>query len=609
MVKQRGRGAKQPGRRVDPSWGGKAKLKKLTPQSKLKTRKQVVCDEEQSGSKYLPSHDVSTDLGKAPAGPANAPTVIQLESSEGSEAGSAKYSTSPTTSESREGAEDKNKSDEEVPDSRVLRVGGIERTRNLVVWQDKFICEVAFHKFREVWPKKKVILETSIVTRDLLPYLPRVHEQFLTRVGWDFFKDELVNANEHMVKEFYSNVAHTKEGSIATKVRDKKIVFSGKPLNEYLGFNDEDDSQYREKLALKEEAHPWVAQSLAQPGTILEWIQVGKKILRKDLNFEMRGWLTFVKNGLDPSSHDQTIPIARAVLIASIMAGFPINVWNVMYSVITSIGIDTDRNYPYPNTLTMYFEDEKVKKYPFNVGVSPVSPFSWFNIQGSDNPKGDKKGKASTSAPTGQSEEAVAVEASIEPPTPAATTVLDIPSSSAGPSSSTGPVVPTSKSNPLTTQQLAKTLASLNKWMSVSTSKLSTLATTVVAQSVPATVEISPSIEETLKTLLANQEKILATQAALTKAVDAQGKALKELARKHKKMRKSTASKKEVKELRAEVDKLKADQLPLDLFCDESAPPPAVVVQEPQQEEEPRHPRKKRKLSSTKGVVIEVAQV
>ena len=74
-------------------------------------------------------------------------------------------------------------------------------------------------------------------------------------------------------------------------------------------------------------------------------------------------------------------------------------------------------------------------------------------------------------------------------------------------------------------------------------------------------------------------------------------------------MRKSRASKDEVKEIRAEVDKLKADQLPLDLFFDESAPPPAAVVLEPQQEEEPRHPRKKRKLPSTEGVVIEVAQV
>ncbi|XP_070014032.1 uncharacterized protein [Nicotiana sylvestris] len=118
-----------------------------------------------------PGEDVSTDLVKAPVGPAKAPSVIQPESSEGSEAGSAKYSTSPTASESREGAEDKNKSDEEVPDSG----------------------------------------------------------------------------------EFYSNVAHTKEGSIATKVRDKKIVFSGEALSEYLGFNEEDDSLYREKLELKEE--------------------------------------------------------------------------------------------------------------------------------------------------------------------------------------------------------------------------------------------------------------------------------------------------------------------------------------------------------------------
>lgn len=124
------------------------------------------------------------------------------------------------------------------------------------------------------------------------------------------------------------------------------------------------------------------------------------KILRKNLNFEARGWLTFVCNRLDPTSHDQTIPLPRAVLIASIMAGFPINVGNVMYRVITSMGVDSDRNFPYPNTFTIYFQDAKVKKKPYDVKVRLVSPFSWFSIQGPDNPK-DKKHKASTSAPTG----------------------------------------------------------------------------------------------------------------------------------------------------------------------------------------------------------------
>lgn len=88
----------------------------------------------------------------------------------------------------------------------------------------------------------------------------------------------------------------------------------------------------------------------------------------------------------------------------------------------------------------------------------------------------------------------------------------------------------------------------------------------------------------------------------MTKAVESQGNALKKLAKEHKKMRKSRASKESVKVLRANVDKLLADQLPLELSFEDSAPP--AVAPEPQQEQAPRP----RKLPNTEGVVIELLE-
>uniref|UniRef100_A0A1S4BLT7 Histone-lysine N-methyltransferase SETD1A-like n=1 Tax=Nicotiana tabacum TaxID=4097 RepID=A0A1S4BLT7_TOBAC len=99
-----------------------------------------------------------------------------------------------------------------------------------------------------------------------------------------------------------------------------------------------------------------------------------------------------------------------------------------------------------------------------------------------------------------------------------------------------------------------------------------------VPQSVPQPVQVPQPIEDALKEILANQQKILDSQDALAKA------------------------------LREDVDKLKADQMPLDLLFGDPAPAAAPVPQ-PQQEQEQalRPPRKKRKLPSSVGAVIELA--
>jgi len=84
--------------------------------------------------------------------------------------------------------------------------------------------------------------------------------------------------------------------------------------------------------------------------------------------------------------HDNSLPLHREVLVASIMAGYPINVGNVMSRIITIVGAENDRNFPFPSFLTMYFRDLKVEKRPFDVKFKAKAPFSWYNMQGDDNP-------------------------------------------------------------------------------------------------------------------------------------------------------------------------------------------------------------------------------
>jgi len=89
----------------------------------------------------------------------------------------------------------------------------------------------------------------------------------------------------------------------------------------------------------------------------------------------------------DPTTHNNSLPVSRAILVASTMAGYPINIENVMSRVIKRVVNEVYRSYPFPNFLTMYFEDQDGEKRKFDVKVKPKMPFSWYSLKGDDNPK------------------------------------------------------------------------------------------------------------------------------------------------------------------------------------------------------------------------------
>lgn len=154
-------------------------------------------------------------------------------------------------------------------------------------------------------------------------------------------------------------------------------------------------------------ACPRLAEILTAPGPPLPWITTGVQIQWNTLNFEAKGWQTFVCSTIDPCQNETNLSIPRAVLVALIMAGYPINVCAVMSVNMSLVPRQGKISYPYPNTITEYLTDAGVEPRDFDTKVRVKKPFSRYSLMDSGNPK--KKGQPSITV--GQSDEPTGVAA------------------------------------------------------------------------------------------------------------------------------------------------------------------------------------------------------
>nr|XP_009777000.1 PREDICTED: uncharacterized protein LOC104226668 [Nicotiana sylvestris] len=220
------------------------------------------------------------------------------------------------------------------------------------------------------------MLERHILMKDLNKHNPNVLRQFQERKGWKWFTNNIIDANEYLVKEFYANIAHIRQGTKVTKVWNLKICFDSCAVNKYVVFEEVEAVQYLEKLAMGDAARPWLAEILAIPGSTPAWVTVGVPIVRVTLNFEAKGWKTFVCSRIEPCLNENMLILPRAALVASIMVGYPINISAIMSTNIILAIQKGERSYLYPNFLTKYFKDQGVEPKHYDTEVKAKKPFS-----------------------------------------------------------------------------------------------------------------------------------------------------------------------------------------------------------------------------------------
>ncbi|MED6186010.1 hypothetical protein PIB30_062601 [Stylosanthes scabra] len=185
--------------------------------------------------------------------------------------------------------------------------------------------------FEETVCRKKIILEVGFNIREGL--YPEVREQILRR-GWRRLASPRSEVAKTMVREFYANVARTKEQVAGLEqhpytsyVRGKKIDFSPENIRRVMRFKEETPGaqhNYHHRRPTDEELN-LILKELCEEGAT--W-KMGKgkdhkpiQLKRPELTNLARGWQEFIIHNLLPTGNKSEIIVARAMLIHSIIRG------------------------------------------------------------------------------------------------------------------------------------------------------------------------------------------------------------------------------------------------------------------------------------------------
>ncbi|KAJ8548939.1 hypothetical protein K7X08_030905 [Anisodus acutangulus] len=144
--------------------------------------------------------------------------------------------------------------------------------------------------------------------------------------------------------------------------------------------------EYDDCVKLCKAARPWLAATLAH-GKSRSWAIKGP-IKHQDFSYEAKAWLSFICSRLILSGNEQKIHIQRAILVASLMERFPIDVGRtIVMEILPREVSQKDTSYLFPITLTRLMMDNHVPKLSkFDKLTTPKKVIDIFRSQDDDNP-------------------------------------------------------------------------------------------------------------------------------------------------------------------------------------------------------------------------------
>ncbi|KAK8614705.1 hypothetical protein V6N13_068500 [Hibiscus sabdariffa] len=157
-------------------------------------------------------------------------------------------------------------------------------------------------------------------------------EQFvynrLRELGWFRLARQPAQANYNWVIEFYANNAAGEDFSI---VRGRRVPATAATINAILDLSDAEPSFYSMLGGFEEEDFELIKDYLCEENTA--WNTTGRNsnsVSRLSLRPKAKLWNTFVKRNLMPTSHNQTVDRTRLLLIHTILAGYRINIGEIL---------------------------------------------------------------------------------------------------------------------------------------------------------------------------------------------------------------------------------------------------------------------------------------
>ncbi|XP_070002605.1 uncharacterized protein [Nicotiana sylvestris] len=143
-------------------------------------------------------------------------------SSEGSEAGG--QGSEPSSTHTHPAPIDLDDDDDGDGRGGDTRVGNLKKSKKKEIWEDRYVSLTTFKRFRKQCPRDRSHLSDSSYLRIWIFTIQMSLDSFRSE-RMKLFNQSVIDANEHLVKEFYVNVAHLNKGTKIIKVRNLKFKF------------------------------------------------------------------------------------------------------------------------------------------------------------------------------------------------------------------------------------------------------------------------------------------------------------------------------------------------------------------------------------------------
>ncbi|MED6183056.1 hypothetical protein PIB30_034481 [Stylosanthes scabra] len=238
------------------------------------------------------------------------------------------------------------------------------------------------HCFRTLFNQR--LYEETVCRKKIIPKVgfniteglhPEVRERILKR-SWRRLASPGSEVGKAMIREFYANVARTKEEvagldqhPYTSYVRGKKIDFSPENIRRVMRFKEETPGvqhNYHHRRLTEEELN-LILRELCEEGA--SW-KMGKgkdpkpiQLRRPELTNLARGWQEFIIHNLLPTGNKSEITVAKAILIHSIIRGDEIRAEEIIADNIILItqGLGGKGMIAFPSTIYKLCKAAKVK--------------------------------------------------------------------------------------------------------------------------------------------------------------------------------------------------------------------------------------------------------
>jgi hypothetical protein len=185
----------------------------------------------------------------------------------------------------------------------------------------------------ECLQQRTIIFERSI---QLQPLEYENIQEEITRRNWVLLATPPHEINLDIVKEFYANATiNPKQPNLRqTFVRGKSIPYHGEAINRYLGVRWllPVSSDFHGRTEHSDFDIAEVTRVLYVPERSFQFNTQGQphRVNKKDMNELAKIWTTFVCANIMPTANISDLPISKAYLIWSIIAGIDINIGRVI---------------------------------------------------------------------------------------------------------------------------------------------------------------------------------------------------------------------------------------------------------------------------------------